>query len=143
MQEQHRNNILQDKFTALQKLFQLSQGESQENHQNTTQCVESFTQFSSFLRNLHAVHEATDRTGHGKMDWFKIGKRIHQGCALSPCLSNLYAEYIMRNARLHEAQTGIKIAGKNINNLRQADDTRYGRKQRGTKELPDEGERGE
>jgi len=63
------------------------------------------------------------RTGHGTTDWFQIGKGVHQGCLLSPCLFNLYAEYIMRNAGLEETQTGIKIAGRNINNLRYADDT--------------------
>ena len=66
---------------------------------------------------------STIRTGHGTTDWFQIGKGIRQGCILSPCLSNLYAEYIMRNAGLEEAQAGIKIAGRNINNLRYADDT--------------------
>ena len=75
------------------------------------------------LRNLYAGQEATVRTGHGTTDWFQIGKGIHQGCILSPCLFNLYAEYIMRNAGLEEAQAGIKIAGRNINNLRYADDT--------------------
>ena len=75
------------------------------------------------LRNLYAGQEATVPTGHGTMDWFKIGKWIHQGCILSPCLLNLYAEYIIWNARLDEAQGGIKIAGKNINNLIYADDT--------------------
>uniref|UniRef100_A0A4W2HJW6 Reverse transcriptase domain-containing protein n=1 Tax=Bos indicus x Bos taurus TaxID=30522 RepID=A0A4W2HJW6_BOBOX len=75
------------------------------------------------LRNLYAGQEATDRTGHGTTDWFQIGKGVHQGCILSPCLFNLYAEYIMRNAGLEEAQAGIKIAGRNINNLRYADDT--------------------
>ena len=75
------------------------------------------------LRNLYAGKEATLRTGHGKTDWFHIGKGVHQGCILSPCLFNLYAEYIMRNAGLEEAQAGIKIAGRNINNLRYADDT--------------------
>ena len=75
------------------------------------------------LRNLYAGQEATVRTGHGTTDRFQIGKGVHQGCILSPCLCNLYAEYIMRNARLDEAQAGIKIAGKNINNLRYADDT--------------------
>ena len=75
------------------------------------------------LRNLYAGQEATARTGHGKTDWFQIGKGIRQGCILSPCLFNLYAEYIMRNARLDEAQAGIKIARRNINNLRYADDT--------------------
>ena len=74
------------------------------------------------LRNLYAAQEATVRTGHGTTDWFQIGKRTCQGCILSPCLFNLYAEYIMRNAGLEEAQTGIKIAGRNINNLRYADD---------------------
>ena len=75
------------------------------------------------LRNLYADQEATVRTGHGTMDWFKIGKGVHQSCTLSPCLFNLYAEYIMRNAGLEEAETGINIAGRNINNLRYADDT--------------------
>ena len=75
------------------------------------------------LRNLYAGQEATVRTGHGTTDWFQIGKGVHQGYILSPCLFNLYAEYIMQNARLDEAQTGIKITGKNINNLRYADDT--------------------
>ena len=75
------------------------------------------------LRNLYAGQEATVRTRHGTTNWFQIGKEVHQGCILSPCLFNLYAEYIMRNARLEEAQAGIKIAGININNLRYADDT--------------------
>ena len=75
------------------------------------------------LRNLYAGQEATVRTGHGTTDWFQIGKGVCQGCILSPCLFNLYAEYITRNAGLEEAQAGIKIAGTNINNLRYADDT--------------------
>ena len=75
------------------------------------------------MRNLYADQEATDKTGHGTVDWFKIGKGACQGCILSPCLFNLYAEYIMRNAGLDEAQAGVMIAGKNINNLRYADDT--------------------
>ena len=75
------------------------------------------------LRNLHAGQEATVRTGHGTTDWFPIGKGEHQGCILSPCVFNFYAEYIMRNAGLHEAQVGIKTARRNINNLRYADDT--------------------
>ena len=75
------------------------------------------------LRNLYAGQEANVRTGHGTTDWFQIGKGVHQGCVLSPCLFNLHAEYIMRNAALEEAQTGIKIAGRNIKNLRYADDT--------------------
>ena len=75
------------------------------------------------LRNLYAGQEATVRTGHGTTDWFQLGKGVHQGCILSPCLFNLYAEYIMRNAGLEEAQAGIKIARRNINNLRYADDT--------------------
>ena len=74
------------------------------------------------LRNLNAGQEATVRTGHGTTDWFQIGKGVCQGCILSPCLFNLYAGYIMRNAGLDEAQAGIKIAGRNINNLRYADD---------------------
>ena len=75
------------------------------------------------LRNLYAGQEATVRTGHGTTDWFQIGKGVRQGCMLSPCLFNLYAEYIMRNAELEEAQAGIRIAVRNINNLRYADDT--------------------
>ena len=77
------------------------------------------------LRNLYAGQEATVRTGHGTTDWFQIGKRVHQGCILSPCLFNFYAEYIMRNSGLDEAQAGIKIAGRNINNLRYANDTTF------------------
>ena len=75
------------------------------------------------LRNLYAGQEATVSTGHRTTDWFQIGKGVRQGCMSSPCLFNLYAEYIMRNARLDEAQAGIKIAGRNINNLRDTDDT--------------------
>ena len=75
------------------------------------------------LRNLYAGQEATIRTGHGATDWFEIGKGVCQGCILSACLFNLYAEYIMRNAGLEETQAGIKIAGRNINNLRYTDDT--------------------
>ena len=75
------------------------------------------------LRNLYAGQETTFKTGHGTTDWLQIGKGVCQGCVLSPCLFNLYAEYIMRNSGLDEAQAGIKIAGRNINNLRYADDT--------------------
>ena len=75
------------------------------------------------LRNLYAGQEATVRTGHGKTDWFLRGKGVRQGWILSPCLFNLYAEYIIRNTGLEEAQAGIKIAGRNISNLRYADDT--------------------
>ena len=96
------------------------------------------------LRNLYAGQEATVITGHGTTDWFQIGKGVHQGYILSPCLFNLYAEYIICNAGLDESQAGIKTAGRNINNLRYADDTTLnGRNQRGTKELLDEGERRE
>ena len=77
------------------------------------------------LINLYAGQEASVKTGHGTMEWFQIGKGVRQGCVLSPCLFNLYAEYIMRNARLDEAQAGIKTAGRNINNLRYADDTTF------------------
>ena len=80
-------------------------------------------QMTCLLRNLYAGQEATVRTGHGTTDWFQIGKRVCQGCILSPCLFNLYAEYIRRNAGLEEAQAGIKIAWRNINKLRYADDT--------------------
>ena len=75
------------------------------------------------LRNLYAGQEATVRTGHGTTDWFQTGKGVCQGCILSPCLFNFYAEYIMRNAGLEETQAGIMIAGRNINNLRYADET--------------------
>jgi len=77
------------------------------------------------LKNLYAGQEATVRTGHGITDWFQIGKGVSQGCILSPCLLNLYAEYIMGNAGLDEAQAGINTAGRNINNLRYADDTTF------------------
>ena len=79
--------------------------------------------FTCLLRNPYAGQEATVGPGYGTMDWFQIGKRIRQGCILSPCLFNLNAEYNMRNAALDETQAGIKIAGRNINNLRYADDT--------------------
>ena len=93
------------------------------------------------LRNLYAGQEATVRTGHGTTDWFQIGKGVCQGFILSPCLFNFYAEYIMRNAGLDEAQAGIKIAGRSINNLRYADDTTL--KAEATNEPLDESERGE
>ena len=102
-------------------------------HANAYDCVDNSKLWKFFemgipdhltclLRNLYAGQEATVRTGHGTMDWFQIGKGICQGCILSPCFFNLYAEYIMRNVRLNEAQAGIKIAGRNINNLIYADD---------------------
>ena len=97
------------------------------------------------LRNLKAGQEATVRTGHGTTDWFQIGKGVRQSCVLSPCLFNLYAEYIMRNAELKEVQAGIKIAGRNINNLRYADDTTLQKakrqKAKKTKEPHDKSER--
>ena len=96
------------------------------------------------LRNLYAGQEATVRTGHGTTDWFQIGKGVCQRCILSPCLFNFYAEYIMRNAGLEEAQAGIKIAGRNINNLTYCRwHHSYGRKWRGTEKPLDESERGE
>ena len=96
------------------------------------------------LRNLYAGQEATVRIGHGTTDWFQIGKGVHQGCILSPCLFNFYAEYIMRNAELEEAQAGIKIAGRNINNLRYADDTTLmAENEEELKEPLNESERGE
>ena len=96
------------------------------------------------LRNLYADQEATVRTGHGTIDWFQIGKGVGQGCIPSPCLFNLYAEYLMQNARLDEAQAGIKIARRNINNLRYADDTTLtAESEEKLKEPLDEGERGE
>ena len=79
--------------------------------------------FTCLQSNLYAGQEATFRTEHGTADWFQMGKGVHQGCILSPCLFNFYAEYIIRNAQLEEAQAGIKIGGRNINNLRYADDT--------------------
>ena len=88
------------------------------------------------LRNLYAVQEATVRTGHGTTDWFQIGKGIYQGCILSLCLFNLYAEYIMKNTGLKEVQAGIKIAGRNINNLRYANDTIFmAKREEGLKNL--------
>ena len=87
-----------------------------------------------FLRNLYAGQEATVRNGHGTTDWFQIGKGVPQGCILSPCLFNLYAKYIMRNTGLDEAQAGIKIAGRNINNLIYTDDTTFMAESERTKE---------
>ena len=99
---------------------------------------------SSLLRNLYTGQEATVRTGYGTIDWFQIGKGVCQGCILSPCLFNLYAEYIMRNAGLDEAQGRIKIAGRNIiTSDMQMTNHPYGRKWRRTKEPLDEIERGE
>ena len=96
------------------------------------------------LRNLHAGREGTVRTGHGTTDCFQIGLGVRQGCLLSPCLFNLYAEYIVRNAGLEEAQVGIKIAGRNINNLRYADDTTLmAESEEELKKPLDESERGE
>ena len=95
------------------------------------------------LRKLYADQEATVRTGHGTTDWFQIGKGIHNGCILSPCLFNFYAEYIMRNSRLNGAQAGIKIVGRNINNLRYADDITLKAESREDKEPLDESERKE
>ena len=95
------------------------------------------------LRNLYAGQEATFRTGLGTTDWFQIGKGVRRGCILSPCLFNLYTEYIMRNAGLDKAQAGIKIAGRNINNLRYADDTPLWQKVKRNSKASDESERGE
>ena len=95
------------------------------------------------LRNLYAGQEATVRTGHGTTDWFQIGKGVRQGYILSPCLLNFYAEYIMRNTGLEETQAGIKIARRNINNLRYADDTTLMAELRGTKKPLEESERRE
>ena len=95
------------------------------------------------LRNLYAGQEATVRTGHGTTDWFQIGKGVHQGCILSPCLFNFHAEYIMRNAGLEETQAGIKTGGRNINHLRYADDTTLmAESEEELKSLLDESERG-
>ena len=96
------------------------------------------------LRNLYAGQEAAVRTGNGKTDWFQIGKGVRQGCILSPCLFNFYVEYIMRNTGLEEAQAGIKIARRNINNLRYTDDTiLMAKSKEELKSLFDESERGE
>ena len=95
------------------------------------------------LRNLYAGQEATVRTGHGTIDWVQVGKGVHQGCILSPCLFNVYAEYIMRNAGLEEAQAGIKTARRNIKNLRYADDTTLMAESEELKKPLDESERGE
>ena len=95
------------------------------------------------LWNLYAGQDATVRTRHGKTDWFKIGEGIHQGCILSPCLFNLYAEYIMWNARLDEAHAGIKISRRNMNNLRYADDIAHKEERKEELKSLDESERGE
>ena len=95
------------------------------------------------LRNLYAGQEAIVRTGHGTTDWFQIGKGVHQGCILSPCLFNSHAEYIMQNAWLEVAQVGIKTAGRNINNLRYADDTTLMAESKEELEPLEESERGD
>ena len=95
------------------------------------------------LRNLHAGQDATVRTGHGTIDWVQVGKGVRQGCILSPCLFNVYAEYIMRNAGLDEAQVGIRIASRNSNNLRYANDTTLMAESEELKKPLDESERGE
>ena len=95
------------------------------------------------LRNLYAIQETTVRTGHGTTDCFQIGKGVRQGCMSSPCLLNCYAEYVMRNAWLQEAQAGIKIAGRNVNNLRHADDTTLMAESKEELKCLDESERGE
>ena len=95
------------------------------------------------LRNLYTIQEGTFRIGHGTMDWFQIGKGVHPGCIVSPCLFNLYAEYIMRNAGLDKAQAGIKIAGRNINHLRYVDDTTLMAESEEELKTLDESERGE
>ena len=96
------------------------------------------------LRSLYAGQEAIVRTGHRTTDWFQIGKGVHQGCVLLPCLFNFYAEYIMQNSGLDESEAETKIAGRNISNLRYVDDNHSnGRKWRGAKEPLDESERGE
>ena len=99
-------------------------------------------EMGNLLRNLYAGQEATVRTGHGR-DWFQIGKGVRQGCILSPCLFNFHAEYIMRNAGLDEAQAGIKIAGRNLNNLRYTDDTTVTARSKEELESLDDSERGE
>ena len=116
--------------------FQMTSWVSKRQKNQTSNCQH----LTCLLRNLYAVQEATVRTGHGTMDWFKIGKVVCQGCILSPCLFNLYAEYIMWNSKLKESWSEIKIARRNINNHRYTDSN--GRKWR-TKEHLDEGERGE
>ena len=95
------------------------------------------------LRNLYAGQEATVRTGHGTTEWFQRGKEVRQGCILSPCLFHFYAEYIMRNAWLEEAQAGIKIAGRNLNNLKYTDDTTVTARSKEELESLDDSERGE
>ena len=87
--------------------------------------MEILNRLTCLLRNLHTSQEASVRTKHGTMAWFQVGKGVCQGCILSPCLFNLYVEYLMQNARQNEAQAGIKIAGENISNLRYADDTTH------------------
>ena len=101
---------------------------SEYNHNNLWKILKEMgipDHLTRLLRNLYAGQRAAVRTGHGTTDWFQIGKGVRQGCILSPCLFNLYTEYIMKNAGLEETQAGIKIAGRNINNLRCADDTTF------------------
>ena len=112
---------IQHKYNLNSKAFDCVDHNKLENSER----MEIPDHLTCLLRNLYASQEATVRTGHGTTDWFQIGKGIHQGCILSPCLFKLYAEYIMRNTGLEEAQAVINIAGRNINNLRYADDTTF------------------
>ena len=135
-----KKDMVRYKYTDYTKAFDC------EDHNKLWKIVrwEYQTTFTCLLRNLYAGQEATVRTGHGTMDWFQIEKGVPQGCILSPCLFNFYVEYIMWNAGLDESQAEIKIAGRNINNLRYVDDTTLnGRKWKVTKESFDECERGE
>ena len=112
---------IQHKYNLNSKAFDCVDHNKLENSER----MEIPDHLTCLLRNLYASQEATVRIGHGTTDWFQIGKGIHQGCILSPCLFKLYAEYIMRNTGLEEAQAVINIAGRNINNLRYADDTTF------------------
>ena len=112
--------LQQYKNHELPVMFKLDLEKAEEQRQREMGILEYLT---CLLRNLYADQEASVRTGHGTIDWFQIGKGVHQGYILSPCLFNLYTEYIMRNAGLDEAQAAIKIVGRNISNLRYADDT--------------------
>ena len=126
-------------FTDYAKAFHCQSQQSEENSSrdgNTDHLI-------CLLRNMYAGQEATVRTGHGAMDWFKIGKGMHQGCILSPCLFNLYAKYIIWNAGLDDSWTGIEIVGRNINNLIYADDTALIEESKEDLESFDEGERGD
>ena len=143
-----RSSVVEQKFKILNKILVIDYAKAFDcvDHNKLWEVLQEMgipDHLTCLLRNLYAGQEATVRTGHGTTDWFQIEKGVHQGCILSLCLLNLYAEYIMRNAGLDEAQAGIKSTRRNINNLRYADDTTLMAESKEELKPLDESERGE